>query len=320
MAILKTINKSTKTHGALRNCIEYVLQEHKTSNAFVYMTGPAPSELNWDTIYNAFLDEKKMWGKDAGRMYAHNIISFHKAEKITPTEALSFGIEFAEKCFSGYQTLISVHLDRDHIHIHLITNTVSYETGYKLHNTKKDLQLMKDFTNEMCIKRNLSIAEKGKHFDGSEIDHGEIIAWSKDKYHLLANEQKKSYVVDCAIAVMDACEGCCNKEEFAERMLEHGWTTTWTDRKKNIVFENANGDKVRDSNISKTFSIDINKEALLNEFERQNELQFVQKRTLDLTEYSEWFESSIIGRTDTTTHFRDISAEESSPNFSGPSF
>ena len=41
MAINKTINKPAKTHGALRNCIEYVLREHKTEEALVYMTGPA---------------------------------------------------------------------------------------------------------------------------------------------------------------------------------------------------------------------------------------------------------------------------------------
>ena len=39
MAINKTINKPAKTHGALRNCIEYVLREHKTEEALVYMTG-----------------------------------------------------------------------------------------------------------------------------------------------------------------------------------------------------------------------------------------------------------------------------------------
>lgn len=40
------INKPAKTHGALRNCIEYVLREHKTEEALVYMTDPAPEILD----------------------------------------------------------------------------------------------------------------------------------------------------------------------------------------------------------------------------------------------------------------------------------
>lgn len=37
------------------------------------------------------LEEKKMWNKDTGRMYAHNIISWHKDEQITPEQAFEFG-------------------------------------------------------------------------------------------------------------------------------------------------------------------------------------------------------------------------------------
>ena len=47
---------------------------------------------------------------------------------------------FAEKWFSGFQTLVAVHKDKEHIHCHLVTNSVSYEDGRKLHNTKKDLE------------------------------------------------------------------------------------------------------------------------------------------------------------------------------------
>ena len=66
--------------------------------------------------------------------------------------------------------------DKDHIHCHLVTNSVSYEDGRKLHNTRKDLKRMKQLTNQMCRERGLTVAEKGKHFDGSQIEKGEVIA------------------------------------------------------------------------------------------------------------------------------------------------
>ena len=272
MAINKTINKRTNSHGAMRNCIEYVLRPDKTSELLTYVTGPyRHDEINYDLVYRTFLEEKKMWDKDTGRMYAHNIISWHKDEQITPDQALEFGKEFAEKWFSGFQTLVAVHKDKDHIHCHLVTNSVSYEDGRKLHNTRKDLECMKQLTNQMCRERELTVAEKGKHFDGSQIEKGEVIAWSKDKYNLFRQQVKDSFVADCAMAVLKALENCISKEKFIEKMKQFGWNVNWTEKRKHITFQNQDGKKVRDSNLSKTFHLDISKEDLENEFDRNYE-------------------------------------------------
>ena len=272
MAINKTINKRTNTHGAMRNCIEYVLRQDKTNELFTCVTGPyCHDEINYDLVYRTFLEEKKVWDKDSGRMYAHNIISWHKDEQITPEQALEFGKEFAENWFSGFQTLVAVHKDKDHIHCHLVTNSVSYEDGRKLHNTKKDLERMKQLTNQMCRKRGLTVAEKGKHFDGSQIEKGKVIAWSKDKYNLFRQQVKDSFVADCAMAVLRALENCISKEKFIEKMKQFGWNVNWTEKRKHITFQNQEGKKVRDSNLSKTFHLDISKEDLENEFDRNYE-------------------------------------------------
>ena len=272
MAINKTINKRTNTHGAMRNCIEYVLRQDKTNELFTCVTGPyCHDEIDYDLVYRTFLEEKKLWDKDSGRMYAHNIISWHKDEQITPEQALEFGKEFAENWFSGFQTLVAVHKDKDHIHCHLVTNSVSYEDGRKLHNTRKDLECMKQLTNQMCRERELTVAEKGKHFDGSQIEKGEVIAWSKDKYNLFRQQVKDSFVADCAMAVLKALENCISKEKFIEKMKQFGWNVNWTEKRKHITFQNQDGKKVRDSNLSKTFHLDISKEDLENEFDRNYE-------------------------------------------------
>ena len=272
MAVNKTINKRTNTHGAMRNCIEYVLRQDKTGKLLTYITGPyCHDEINYDLVYRTFLEEKKMWNKDTGRMYVHNIISWHKDEQITSEQALEFGKEFAEKWFSGFQTLVAVHKDKEHIHCHLVTNSVSYEDGRKLHNTKKDLERMKQLTNQMCRERGLTVAEKGKHFDESQIEKGEVIAWSKDKYNLFRQQVKDSFVADCAMAVLKALENCISKEKFIEKMKQFGWNVNWTEKRKHITFQNQDGKKVRDSNLSKTFHLDISKEDLENEFDRNYE-------------------------------------------------
>ena len=274
----------------MRNCGEYILREDKTEEDLTYMTGPAPDELTGSTVYKAFMDEKKLWHKEDGRLYSHNIISFHENEEITPQEALQFGIDFAYKWFPEHQTVVAVHTDKNHVHIHLMTNTVSFVDGHKLHTTKHDLARMKELTNQMCVDRGLSIARKGHHFNGEKIEQGEVISWSKDKYNLMRDMTKKSYVADCAIAVMKTLEaGCCSRDDFIGAMQSQGWQTNWSDTRKNITFENENGEKVRDSNIAKTFNMDIGKGALIDEFERQNRIR--QER--ELREQSEEYERQL---------------------------
>ena len=118
---------------------------------------------------------------------------------------------------------------------------------------------MKQFTNQMCW-------ERGKHFDGSQSEKGEVIAWSKDKYNLFRQQVKDSFVADCAMAVLKALENCISKEKFIEKMKQLGWSVNWTEKRKHITFQNQDGKKVRDSNLSKTFHLDISKEGLENEF------------------------------------------------------
>lgn len=55
MAVNKTINKRTNTHGAMRNCIEYVLRQDKTSELITYVTGPyCHNEINYDWCTEPF--------------------------------------------------------------------------------------------------------------------------------------------------------------------------------------------------------------------------------------------------------------------------
>ena len=68
---------------------------------------------------------------------------------------------------------MAVHKDKDHIHCHLVTNSVSYEDGRKLHNTRKDLERMKQLTNQMCRERGFTVTEKESTLMGSQIEKGD---------------------------------------------------------------------------------------------------------------------------------------------------
>jgi len=325
MAINKVVNKSTKSHGAMRNVLEYVLRNEKIKEGFVEITGPnAADTINYDEIYQSWLAEKRLWDKDSGRMYAHNLISFHKDETVTPGDGLEIGKQFADKFFDGFQYVIGVHQDKEHLHCHIVTNSVSFIDGHKLHQTKRDLNRQKEYTNNLCLEYGLTIAEKGHHFDGSPIEEGHITSWCKDKYNLLANDSKKSFVADCAIAIMESVPGSSNRDEFISHMEERGWSVQWEDNRKHILFQNESGNKVRDSNIEKTFAMDINKESLFHEFERQNELRIAKFRSehdqadSNLRKYYAEIDAAISGTgtaegaigNDTETFIRELRSKE----------
>ena len=312
MAINKVINHSTKSHGAMRNAIEYVLRDEKVLDGFVEVTGPFPEEIiGYDGVYRTWIAEKRLWDKDSGRMYAHNIISFHKDEQVTPEQVLDIGRQFVDRFFPDHQCLIAVHQDKEHLHCHILTNSVSYVDGYKLHQTKHDLQQQKDFTNELCRELGLSVTKKGHHFDGSPTESGNITAWDKNKYNLLIDNNKNSFLSDCAIALVDVIPNCCSRDDFISVMAKHGWTVHWSDSRKHIVFENESGDKVRDSRIGKTFNgLDIDKEVLTHEFSRQNAARLAQlkaERNAEEARNREYEESI---ESDTETFIRELDTAE----------
>ena len=86
-------------------------------------------------------------------------------------------------------TLVAVHKDKDHIHCHLVTNSVSYEDGKKLHTMKRSGADVKQFTNQMpgtwadgCRKR--------KTFDGSRLKRAKSLHGARINIICSGNKQK----------------------------------------------------------------------------------------------------------------------------------
>ena len=97
---------------------------------------------------------------------------------------------------------------------------------------------------------------------------------------MVINTTKKSYVADCAMALLDTVLYALDREHFIQGLELKGWTVKWEDKRNQIVFINENGDKVRDTTIEKTFAgMKVNKEDLLNEFKRTNEAKYSKHRT-----------------------------------------
>lgn len=273
MAILKIISHNKTTAGT-RRLLSYVLDPKKTEPHLCTVSGDfRDDDVTPQTAYKSYARVREQYNnaRTGGRICTHGTVSFTPGE-VTPEQATEFAAEFVERIYPNHQVLTATHTDTgDRIHFHFVVNGVSYVDGSMLHTSKHDLEQAKKICNEMCRERGWSVAKKGRHADGSRFAEGEVTAWDKNKWHQMAEDPKQSYLVELALAVQDCMAAAGSKEEFIE-MLEHeyGWTVTWKDSKKNIVFTDKDGRRVRDSNLSKTFHLNINKEALQYEFARNS--------------------------------------------------
>ena len=273
MAILKIISHNKTTAGT-RRLLSYVLDPKKTEPRLCAVSGDFRNdEITPRTVYQNYARVREQYKKTrtGGRICTHGTVSFAPGE-ISPEMAREFAAEFVERIYPNHQVLTATHTDTgDRIHSHFIVNDVSYLDGAMLHTSKQDLERAKQICNEMCRERGLSVARKGRHADDSTFAEGEVTAWDKNKWHQMAENPKQSYLVELALAVQDCMAAAGDKDEFMQMMAhEYGWTVTWKDSKKNVVFSNADGKKVRDSNLSKTFNLNISKETLQYEFARNS--------------------------------------------------
>lgn len=277
MAIIKAIDSK----ASIGRVINYVTKEEKTEEMLLSGIDCEP-----ETAIDEMKATKELWHKTDGRQYKHYVHSFAPGENITHEQAHELAKELCRERFKGYEVLIATHKDTDHIHTHIIVNSVSYENGYKFQQSKYQLQEMKDHCNDLCREYGLSVAEKGKTFEGQNRE--EMTAWSKDKYNLLEKADKgkvKSYVLDTAVAVMECKSQSISKQDFINKMYEKGYQTNWKDNHTYITFTDIKrqeqGEKlceVRNSNIEKTFKVNLSKEELEHEFE-QNRGREEQRRT-----------------------------------------
>lgn len=259
MAINKIITAKASTHSAMKSCIAYVLRDDKTPDKLIGITGPYNyQDITTQNVYDSFISEKQAWNKDSGRMYMHSVISFHKDEYITPQEAYDMGYKLASEdpFYNKFQTLISLHQEKDHTHIHFVTNTVSYFDGHKEHHSANDVKALMERTNKFCLQRGLTVAHKGQHFDGTAIENGNISTYNNNEYRLY-EQHKMSWKKDVLDAIYEVVEQSDNKDEFVEGMADRGITTLWKDERKNITFIDATGNKIRAATLAKTFNADF---------------------------------------------------------------
>jgi len=269
MAIIKAVSSG----APISTAINYVTETEKTESKLI----SGYNLQSADTAAEEMQLTKELWNKTGGRTYKHFVQSFAPDEEITPQLAHDIATEFVEKCpiFKDFEVLIATHEDKDHIHTHIVMNSVNLKDGHKFQMHADELQAMKDLSDSICSSYGLSICCKGQTFGGEERE--ETTAYTKEQYRLLKkaeNGAAESYVQDIALAAMQAIEDSRSREEFVEKMRESGYKVDWSDSRKYITFTDIEREqagekkcKVRNSTLEKYYHIDFSKGAIERELE-----------------------------------------------------
>ena len=159
MAITKILNimesegRNPATH--LKNALEYIQNPDKTEEC-VLVGG-----INClpDTAFEQMEETKNIFHKTGKRQGYHVIISFSPEEKVTAEQAMYVLEHFAKDVLGDdYEAVYAVHTDREHMHGHLIWNSVSMTTGKKYNSPKSNWKNhLQPITNKYCDELGLAI-------------------------------------------------------------------------------------------------------------------------------------------------------------------
>ena len=172
MAVVKVYAVRSK----LKRAVEYAANEDKTSldNIIEYVANSDKTEQRLfetaincssvETAYKEMVATKKKYGKEDKVLAYHYIESFKPGE-VTPELAHKIGVEFAQECFGDrFEVVIGTHLDRHHIHNHIVVNSVSFVDGGKFRSTPKSYyNEIRKVSDRLCREYGLSVIEDPQH-------------------------------------------------------------------------------------------------------------------------------------------------------------
>lgn len=294
MAILKFINGRNEKKGGLTRAIDYIVDENKTetfnfkdndiesvfieqliekdkgNRAINYITKDGKTELNLitgincnpESAFDEMIITKKMFNKEEGRQFIHFTHSYSDKENIDPQLAHEISLKLIENHkFKDFQIIAATHVDKKHIHTHFVLNTVNIETGIKWRQSKKELEEIKNYSNELC-------KEYGLKYSFVEIKKENSNSKSSGEYR--AKKEGRSWKYELWLTINECIKGSKNKEEFIKNMNNLGYGVRWTDERKNITFTLPNGRKCNNDKLHppKNFT----KEALIKKFELNKQI------------------------------------------------
>ena len=233
------------------------------------------SGMNCDVDYakSAFKQTRALYGKEDG-IQAHTIVQSFKPGEVTPEQCNQLGLELAEKIAPNHQVAVYTHTDKDHIHNHIVINSINLENGKKYQSNKQQRELIKQENDNVCRSHGLSVPER---------DTAKLRYTQAEKS--LIEKDQFSWKDDLREKIEHAKEHTSDFKSFSEHLEKSG--IEFKVRGKNVSYKPENVNKwVR----GKTLGQDYDKGALEYEFERREREEERKSERDPVAEYTDQFE------------------------------
>lgn len=148
----------------LGKCIKYIMNPDKTQDGkLVTGVNVLVPPNDWRCPTRQMNDTKQRFNKPGGRLAYHLEQSFKPGE-VTPEVAHQIGVALARELFGErHETVVATHVDKDHIHTHIILNSVSFVDGLKFHQPNEMYyNRIRAVSDRLCEQYGLSIIEEAK--------------------------------------------------------------------------------------------------------------------------------------------------------------
>ena len=186
------------------------------------------------------------------KIQGHHVIQSFKPQEVTPEKANEIGQKLAAKLAEGHEVMVYTHTDKEHIHNHIVINSVNFEDGkkFQLHGTK-GIEKVRQLSDDLCKENDLSIVDKNVKADRrySRAEYGlakrGLMSW-KDEIREVIDLEKDS--TDNFAEFKTAL-----KEKYDVDVLERG---------KHITFVHPNGKKVRGVTLGNDFEKEVLKDVI----------------------------------------------------------
>ena len=223
-------NPEKTTKDDLAAVIEYAMNGEKTAGSnerSCYVTGV---NCFAETALDEMLSTQKHFGKTSGNVAYHCYQSFKPGE-VTPEQCHRLGVELAE-CMWGdkYQVLVATHLDRDHLHNHLVCCSVSFIDGKKFNDNKAAYSRLRRLSDDICLENGLSVIEKPLGKTPRQIHFAEKNG-EPTRYNLMRE------AIDNAIALST------NMPTFMNLMKQQGYVIAYNPNRKYPTIRSVNSRK-----------------------------------------------------------------------------
>lgn len=256
MPIVHFVNNKSQSAGGMKTVLGYVSQEKKTVREDrKYVTG---INCSTQSAYEEMMLTKKVYSKTGGRLYYHLVQSFPKGYEIDPALAHKIACEFAEKAFGKYECVVATHIDREHIHSHIVFNSVSFQDGRKYHSNLDSVKELMKLSDEICQRYGVSVLDD----PAARIDKKKVTKMSDREYRSRQKEQGWKDGLELAIA---SCMKVAKSNKQFCFLMKHnfGYDVRWEDNRKYITYTTPSGYRCRDKRLHNEKYL---KEAMENEF------------------------------------------------------